>query len=49
MENEEVLNKYFKEWCKETKRNGGVLMGVSIKEFFSWLSNKIAIIVINEQ
>jgi len=27
----------YKQWCKETKRNGGVLVGGSINEFFDWL------------
>lgn len=27
----------FQQWCKETKRNGGVVIGSSIKEFCDWL------------
>ena len=23
-------------WCKETKRNGAILIGSSIREFFEW-------------
>jgi hypothetical protein len=34
------LNKLFKQWCKETKRGGGVLVGRSIKEFFKWVEEK---------
>lgn len=32
----ELRNAYAK-WCKETKRNGSVLVGGSIYEFFDWL------------
>lgn len=35
-----TLQTLYKQWCKETKRNGGVLVGGSIKEFFEWLRNK---------
>jgi hypothetical protein len=31
-----MRNKY-KEWCKETKRGGAILVGGSINEFFDWL------------
>jgi hypothetical protein len=34
----EELRQLYKNWCKETKRNGGVLVGGSINEFFDWLS-----------
>ena len=27
----------YKQWCKETKRGGAVLVGGSIREFFEWL------------
>jgi hypothetical protein len=27
----------FNQWCKLTKRSGGVLLGSSIREFFVWL------------
>lgn len=27
----------YKKWCKETKRNGAILVGGSIREFFNWL------------
>jgi hypothetical protein len=30
----------FKDWCKETNRSGGVLVGSSIKEFCEWLDKK---------
>jgi len=36
------IHEYYKDWCKETKRNGGVLIGSSIKEFFDWYENKIS-------
>lgn len=29
--------KLFEQWCKLTKRSGGVLVGSSIREFFVWL------------
>jgi len=29
----------FKQWCSETKRTGGVIMGPSIREFFEWYEN----------
>lgn len=33
------IEKLYKEWCKETKRNGGVLIGNSIHEFFKYLAS----------
>lgn len=27
----------YKQWCKETKRNGAILVGGSIRDFFEWL------------
>lgn len=35
-----VLSNLFHQWCKETKRSGGVLVGKSIYEFFNWLQEK---------
>lgn len=35
MEND--IERLYKKWCKETKRNGAVLVGGSIREFFEWL------------
>lgn len=32
------LRKLYKIWCKETKRNGAILIGGSIQEFFDWLT-----------
>jgi hypothetical protein len=40
MEKEIKLEDLFKEWCKETKRTGSVLMGSSVREFFEWLEQK---------
>jgi len=37
------LEKLFEQWCKETKRSGGVLIGSSVREFLRWLSDKIEI------
>lgn len=34
---ENNLEKLYNQWCKETKRNGSVLVGKSIREFFKWL------------
>lgn len=31
-----MLERAYKIWCSETKRNGGVIMGSSMKEFFVW-------------
>ena len=33
------INKIFKQWCTETKRSGGVLVGSSIREFFEYYKN----------
>ena len=37
-----ILDIYSK-WCKETKRNGSVLVGSSIKEFFEWIEKEYSI------
>ena len=34
-----MIKDLYKQWCKETKRNGGVLVGGSINEFFDWLED----------
>lgn len=31
----------FKDWCKETNRNGGVIIGSSIREFCTWCDLKL--------
>jgi hypothetical protein len=31
-----TLQESFDKWCKQTKRNGNVLVGSSIREFFAW-------------
>ena len=36
----ENLSSLYKQWCRETKRNGAVLVGSSILEFFTWLEVK---------
>ena len=33
------IDKIFKQWLKETKRSGGVLVGSSIREFFEYYKN----------
>lgn len=30
----------YKSWLLETKRSGSVLMGSSVREFFSWLADR---------
>lgn len=37
---EDELEKVYEKWCKETKRNGSVLVGGSIKEFFDYFINQ---------
>jgi len=37
------LSDFFKQWCKETGRSCGVLVGGYIREFLSWLETKIEI------
>jgi hypothetical protein len=34
---ENNLEILYKKWCKQTKRNGAILVGGSIREFFDWL------------
>ena len=34
MTKEEIL-KWYKQWCKATRRNGGILIGSSIQELLS--------------
>lgn len=31
----------FKDWCKETNRNGGVIIGSSIRDFCTWCDLKL--------
>jgi len=35
--NSKFLKQKYSEWCKETRRNGAVLVGGSIDDFFEWL------------
>ena len=35
-----LLQQLYQQWCKETKRNGSVLVGSSILEFFIWVDGK---------
>lgn len=37
---DELIHKLYIEWCKETKRNGAILVGGSIRQFFDWLTDK---------
>lgn len=34
------LSEQYEVWIKETKRNGGVLIGSSIREFFKWVEDR---------
>ena len=34
------LHTLYLQWCKETKRNGSVLIGSSIREFFEWVEEQ---------
>lgn len=34
------LSEQYAAWIKETKRNGGVLIGSSIREFFKWVEDR---------
>lgn len=39
------MKELYKQWCKETKRNGAILVHSSINEFFEWLElNKFIVI-----
>lgn len=33
------MQELYKQWCKETKRTGSVLVYGSINEFFKWLED----------
>ena len=35
------LQQIYKDWCKETKRNGAILIGGSIREFITYLEKYI--------
>ncbi len=37
---DDLIHILYKEWCKETKRNGAILVGGSIRDFFDWLTTK---------
>lgn len=32
-----TIDKLYDQWCRETKRNGSILVGPSIKEFFKYI------------
>lgn len=38
----------YEQWCKETKRNGAILIGGSIRDFFIWLESNNYTIVKND-
>ena len=40
------LLKLYEEWCKKTKRNGAILIGGSIREFFKWVEEEKKLILI---
>lgn len=35
------LQQWYKDWCKETKRSGGILIGSSVREFIDYVSGKL--------
>jgi len=43
-----MIEVLYQQWCKETKRNGSILIGGSIRDFFKWLENNNYIIIKNE-
>lgn len=44
-----TIEKLYNQWCKETKRNGAILIGGSMREFFIWLTENNYIIIKNEK
>lgn len=36
-----IIHDWYKEWCKKTGRNGGILIGSSIRELLEHLAEKI--------
>lgn len=34
------LQELYKQWCKETKRNGAILVGGSIREFLDYVEER---------
>jgi chromosome segregation ATPase len=38
----EDINEFYKNWCKDTKRNGGILIGSSIKELLTAFGYQLA-------
>jgi hypothetical protein len=34
------LNRLFQQWCQETGRSGGVLVGKSFREFFNYVEEQ---------
>ena len=38
-----ILTELFWQWCKETKRSGGVVIGSSLREFLVYLEDKVEI------
>lgn len=41
MSTKDFIEQTFKTWCRETKRNGGVLTGQSLREWHLYLSEKM--------
>lgn len=35
-----TLSDLYLQWCKETKRGGAILIGGSIREFFTWVEKQ---------
>jgi len=42
------IREKYKQWCEETKRNGSVLVGGSMYEFFDWIEKQQPKIITEE-
>lgn len=42
------MKELYKQWCKETKRNGAILVHGSINEFFDWLELNNSVFTLND-
>lgn len=43
-----MIKDFYKQWCAKTKRNGGVLVGSSINEFFDYYLEQQKLQIKNE-
>lgn len=44
-----TLIELYQQWCKETKRGGAVLIGGSIRDFFTWVEEKGYVLSLKER